>query len=264
MLPSFLFTPAQLKAMEAAEIAYDKERLKRNLHRAEAWDLWKTRPPRKIHEPLIIKAETYEIGHTLFDVTPTSKRMDADPATFKERDGRYRYYHLRTLPGMSLSVPTYPDRDRQPDVLFTAPVVIPTLLFKDKYDGWKAWMGLSPAEIFSQRSGIKFCRGNTVIGGLGMGWFLSEVVKRGKSTRITVVEKEPALLDWFGNELCKKLGVDVICDDIWNVVGKQPAGTRYAIDIWPGWFEASYDRDLRNARQAGHDIWAWGSARGAQ
>lgn len=262
LIPSFLFRPQQRRQMREAEERANRDRFERNKHRAEAWDMWKTKPPRKLHEPLVIIGETYNIDHKLFDVKPTSAVLDADPATFQERDGQYRYYHLRTRPFMPLTVPIYPERDSQPQVFFTSPVVIPSLLFKDRFDGWTAWMGMSPAEIMSQRGGIKFCRGNAVIGGLGLGWFLSEVVKRGKCDKITLVEKEPALLDWYGADLCKKLGVEVICDDIWNVVGKQPAGTRYAIDIWPGWFDARYDSRLREARAAGHEIWAWGSARG--
>lgn len=125
-------------------------------------------------------------------------------------------------------------------------------------------MSITPAELLSQRSGIKFCRGNVVIGGLGMGWFMQEVLKRKQVAKVTVVEKNRDLLDWYGERMCKEHGVDLICDDVWNVVGKQPAGTRYAIDIWKGFFRARYDRQLMDARKAGHDIWAWGSARGGE
>lgn len=37
--------------------------------------------------------------------------------------------------------------------------------------------------------------------------------------------------------------------------------TRFVIDIWPGWFHAQWDRNLRDLRDRGAKVWA---ARGSR
>ncbi len=250
-------TPAQRRRQEADRIAHYQRFIK---PLAVPWN--PNHPiPKRVNPPLVIQGETYKIGYEIFpDVVPTTVFADNRPERFREY-GDWRYYHLINEEGTPLDLPVFPNRDTQPKVYFTSDVLIPAL-WKASPWGWQVWMSITPGEMFSQRSGVKFCRGNVVVGGLGMGWFLHEISKRSQVKRITVVEKSRDLLDWYGNDLCKKYGADVICDDVWNVVGKQPPGTRYALDIWPAWFDAQGDAVLCEARAAGHDIWAWGAARG--
>lgn len=256
-MPTFLLTDKQKQRLIEAEKQAKKERIERGKKNAVPWEPMTMAVPKKVWPSLAIDGDTYYIVHSLFDVKPTKEKLTTKPGEVVSR-GIYSYYH-RILPaGETLSVPLYPERDSQPSVYFTKPVVIPVLV---EAPG-RVWMSMTPAEIFSQRGGIKFCRDEVLVGGLGLGWFLTEVAKRSQVKKITLVEKNPLLLEWYGNDLCKKLGVDVICDDVYNVIPKMPKTTRMALDIWPGWFDARYDRQLRQARRDGYNIWAWGSARG--
>ena len=259
--PFLLFNPVEYKRHVEAELRREKQRYEFTKRQGVvAWDIDMKIP----RESLVIDGTTFTTGFSLFDVPPTEHDVlyahEAPPSCVQHN--LWRYGHVIIPKERALDLPVYPGRDRQPEVFFTTDVVVPTLAeYTDEYR-WRVWMSMTPAEIFSQRSGIKFCRGNVVIGGLGMGWFMTQVVKRKQVKKVVVVEKSRDLLDWYGEKLCKTHGVEVICDDVWNVVGKQPAGTRYALDIWKGFFDARWDHRLRKAREAGHDIWAWGSARG--
>jgi hypothetical protein len=248
----------------AERMRHEREYYESLLKYAVPWS--EAKPPRSSGEqPLMIKGETYDLGHRLFDV-PTSKLLDEKGMVVHEQ---WAYQHARLPAGTHLSLPMFPGRESQPRVYFTTDVAIPTLFRREGHGptrhpvrSWKTWMSITPAEVFSMRSGISFSQGRVVIGGLGMGWFLKQIAARKQVKKIIVVEQSAELLDWFGNRICKEFGAEVICDDIWNVVGKQPPGTRYAIDIWPEWYDARHDVKLREARQAGHNIWAWGAARG--
>jgi len=257
-----LLPPKERQRRAKERLNAQKRRYEFHLPRAADWDFEKIKMPKSASDVMMIRAESYGYDiakYFVFDVEPTNKYLDSKPGTFIER-GKYRGYHLQTTPHEPL---TFPIREgASSDVFFTSAVVIPSLVEQKPWGKWETWMGLSPAEMLSQRTGIRFCRGNVVVGGLGLGWFLAKVRERKQVDKITLVEQDPVLLEWFGAELCKKLDVGVICDDVWNVVGKMPAGTRYALDIWPHWFDAKHDYQLAQARKAGHDIWAWGSARG--
>jgi len=253
-LPSFLYTEEDRRRQRLSEF----RRYERHRPDAVDWDQ-NMKVPRRAGELLVIRGETYKIDHVLFDVKRSESLSESDPSTFREyKNWRYRHLHLQE--GMPLILPIY-NRDSTPHVCFTTSVEIPALL-EAHHGRWRTWMSITPAEIFSQRNGIKFCRDNVVVGGLGLGWFLSQVAKRSSVRKITLVEKDRGLLDWFGNDLCKRLGAEVICDDIWEVMRKTPVGkTRFALDIWPEWFDARHDPMLRGARRQGHKIWAWGAER---
>jgi len=219
------------------------------------WDP-KMKVPR---DDILVRAETYT---TDFEFPIKSKKISSDP--YDRASNTYvEYKHIRArtlrLPkGQGLSLPLDPRRAHHPYVFFTDDIVFDAL----QRNG-QTWMSITPAEILSQRSGLRFSQGHVVVGGLGMGWFLHELSKLDKVTKITVVENDADLLDWFGNDMCRKYGADVICDDVWNVLPKMPEA-RFALDIWPAFFDALYDRRLLEARRDGYKIWAWGSPRGSQ
>jgi len=56
------------------------------------------------------------------------------------------------------------------------------------------WMSIVPMEIESQSIGIAAARGHTVVLGLGMGWCAGNVALREAVTRVTVVERDPAII----------------------------------------------------------------------
>lgn len=213
--------------------------------------------PRRAGERIVIEAKTYTPDYTIFDVKPGPLRGE-DPATYR-RYKNWEYRHAVVPRGLSLSIPLL-RTENPPRVWFTDDVVIPVI-----NESQRVWMSLTPSEILSQRPGLKFCQGEVVVGGLGLGWFLSEVAKNPRVTKITVVERDADLLDWFGNDLCKRLGVTVVCEDIWMYMRRQKPNTttRYALDIWRDCFDARDDDNLKQARSNGHKVWAWGSPRGS-
>ena len=103
-----------------------------------------------------------------------------------------------------------------------------------------------------------------VIGGLGMGWFLHEVAQRKQVKKITIVEKDEELIAWYGNALAKKYNAEIVCADIYDVYRDFSKETRFLLDIWPAWFDATGDRKLRKMRAEGFNVWAWGSPRGLE
>lgn len=123
------------------------------------------------------------------------------------------------------------------------------------------WMSLTPMEMMTQRSGVKMARGTVVIGGLGLGWLLRKVCEKSEVERVVVVEKSRELLDWYGYSLCGQLGKvsDVVCDDIYNQIGKHGPWARYLLDIWPTYACASRDDRLVPVRsKLKRLLWAWG------
>jgi hypothetical protein len=209
---------------------------------------------------ILVRAETYVSD---FEFPLKTEVISSNP--MDHREGTYLDYGditVRTLKlprGVALSMPLDHRTDHHPYVFFTEDIVFPCLQL-----GGSTWMSLTPAEILSQQSGIRFSRDHVVIGGLGMGWFLHEVQKRSVVKKITVIEKNRELLDWFGNDLCKKYGADVICGDVWEEMEKFPRSCRFALDIWEGFFAAREDWKLESKRRAGWNIWAWGYPRGAR
>jgi hypothetical protein len=129
-------------------------------------------------------------------------------------------------------------------------------------------MSLTPTEMWTQRTGVSFSKGTVVVGGLGMGWLLAQICKRKQVKNVIVVEKSQELLDWFGNRLCAGFPKvsEVICGNVYDhlpaLFAREGPETRFVLDIWKSYGSARSDRKLHNARKAGMNVWAWGSARG--
>jgi hypothetical protein len=190
--------------------------------------------------------------------------------------GRYAYAPAILKAGDGLEVPFAPERDSA-EVRFTGDVNIPRLVEarrgseETSWRNWRVWMSLTPAEFWSQRSGIRHARDTVVVGGLGMGWQLAQIAKRKQVKRIVVVEQSQELLDWYGTELCAKLAaahgknIDVVCGDVWDAFCQfdpDDKKVRFVLDIWPGFWDARWDSKLREKRCQGYKVWAWGSPRG--
>lgn len=222
--------------------------------KAEPWDLYKIKVPRRKRE------ERCFSGFNFGSFVPSEVGLSPS--------GRFRRQDIEVPRGTMMPYPL-----RQPEsmwsdpcearIFFTEDAALPAL-HEARHDGWRTWMGLSVAEMLTQRSGIQFCRGDVVIGGLGLGWFLHEVRQRSCVKRIIVVEKERELLDWYGDEMCQRYNAEVICGDVWEEMPKLGKAFRYALDIWPSFFDARWDRNLQRVRRGGYNCWAWGSARSAE
>lgn len=122
-------------------------------------------------------------------------------------------------------------------------------------------MSLTPSEMLTQRPGVQKAHGTVVIGGLGLGWLLKKVCEKESVERVIVVEKSQELLDWYGYDLCKRhpKASDVICDDIYNQIGRHGGEAVYLLDIWLLYSDAGRDHRLSPwRRKLKKRLWAWG------
>ena len=122
-------------------------------------------------------------------------------------------------------------------------------------------MSMTPAEMLTQRGGVQAAEGTVVIGGLGLGWLLRKVCEKPSVERVIVVEKSQELLDWYGIDLCKRYGKvsDVICDDVYDQIGKHGAKVKYLLDIWLRFGQARRDSRFKALkRKLKKRLWGWG------
>lgn len=161
-------------------------------------------------------------------------------------------------------------------VLFSDEVVLPTLIGLDldsrgqrfrtdasiteRVRKGYVWMSLAPMEVLTQRAGVEAACGTVVIGGLGLGWLLRKVSEKDSVERVIVVDTSQELLDWFGNDLCHAHPkvTDVICDDVYNQIGRHGKDAIHLLDIWPTYYGSNFDPRLWNAKRQCDRIWAWG------
>ena len=162
-------------------------------------------------------------------------------------------------------------------VVWNDPIVLPTLVdlttdhfgkpfnqsvsAPERVHMGNVWMSLSPNEILTQRPGVRKAKNKVLVGGLGLGWFLRKVCEKEEVQEVVVVEQSQELLDWYGYDLCRRYAKvsDVICDDVYNQLGKHGPKTRYLLDIWPCLSHSQTDRQLAKARKRlTHHLWAWG------
>ena len=138
----------------------------------------------------------------------------------------------------------------------------PAAATRDERAKWGAvWMSITPAEMLTQRSGVQAAEGTVVLGGLGLGWLLRKVCEKPSVERVIVVEKSRELLDWYGTALCKRYGKvsDVICDDVYNQIGKHGAKVKYLLDIWLRFGQSRRDSRFKTLkRRLKKRLWGWG------
>lgn len=113
--------------------------------------------------------------------------------------------------------------------------VNPTLMHKGA-----VWMSITPMELESQAPHVHFAKGHTVICGLGMGMVLYNILRKPEVTKVTVIEKDKAVIAMFPMiaDVCKWKGiekltivnadatkhkmdepVDFLCSDIAGTIG---------------------------------------------
>lgn len=74
---------------------------------------------------------------------------------------------------------------------------MPILRRRNAQGDWEVWMSLSVHEIESQELGCRYATGSVVVMGLGMGWIAINAALRSEVTRVTVVERDRAVIDLF-------------------------------------------------------------------
>ncbi len=115
---------------------------------------------------------------------------------------------------------------------------LPVLMRATAAGDWETWMSISPHELESQELPCRHAGGHVVVMGLGMGWIALNLALRPGVRRVTVVERDPEVLDLFQN--CGAMDdltpgaatkVDLVLGDALEYVPMLPVDLLYA-DIW--------------------------------
>lgn len=250
--PYELWTPA----MKRREEEYREREKKRRLEACtEDWD-----PQMPFRQELNLRGKSYN-PKSLFDVKPSKKHLNetTDKACMKlSPSGRFCYYEWLWPKGTNL---TTAQGRNQGTVLFDRAIRIPALHERDDrgHEKWckRPWMSHTPQEVFTLRPGTRFAKGTVVLGGLGMGYQLEEVCKRGKKVKkVIVVERSEELVDW----IWPQLDLSDRDDDVEFIIGdaKEEIPLLEAdaalIDIYPSYGGNEFPT-CPNIRK----VWVWGS-----
>ncbi len=139
------------------------------------------------------------------------------------------------------------------NVTFDGPVQIPILATETD-----TWMSITPMEILSLRAGLRFARGKVLVGGLGMGWFARRCLEREQVKNVTIVERDPHIISFFGEPLRREFG-----DRVRFVHGDAFKDVRHArfdsvlYDIWPACGDSNHDSRWRELARTHGNAWAW-------
>jgi hypothetical protein len=117
---------------------------------------------------------------------------------------------------------------------------MPVLMRDSRGDGhsWETWMSLSPHEIESQELGCRYARGHSSVMGLGMGWVAVNMALNPKVKRVTVIERDPEVIELFrySRALDGLTGaitnkINIVLADALEWLPDEPVDFLYA-DIW--------------------------------
>jgi hypothetical protein len=104
--------------------------------------------------------------------------------------------------------------------------------------GGESWMSITPLEVESEEIGIRAARGHVLIFGLGMGWSMTAVAARPSVTSVTVVERDPDILQLHRDlDLLAQLGeperskVRIVAGDAFDYRPECPVDLLFP-DIW--------------------------------
>lgn len=219
----------------------------------------------RVSDDVGVVASTYVVHNPLAEIFPD---VGADGIVDPSGTLRYTTKPLPLYSGLIIgSSPA--DYGGDSKLYFDADMLLPTLHYlRNATDTWHPWMGLTPLEMWSQRSGIMAAQGDVILGGLGMGWLLSQIAAKRTVKSIVVVEKDKNLLDWFGTKLCEGIPKvkAVVHSGVFEYADSRRddyASLRFILDIWPDLGDAKWDRRLKRLRALGATCWAWGSPRGS-
>lgn len=252
MLPFFFMNNGYQQRMQEAS------QLERRLKECVDWD-----PKMPWKKELNLKASSYACLNLFPGITPKDKYPDPNNATEGEYvdspSGNWRYV-VNVLPrGTKLS--TW-QGNQIGSVLFDGPVNVPTICAREKGNQelrYKEapWMSLTPAELMSMRTGLRFANGHTIVAGLGLGHLLIEVTKKKAVKKVTLVEINQELIDWLYPKIKPYLQqeVSVIVGDAYKVIPGLEADAAL-IDI-----DATYGNNKFSApHKYINKVWVWGSS----
>jgi spermidine synthase len=147
-------------------------------------------------------------------------------------------------------------------IRFDGPVHIPMLTRENIYGETQVWMSLTPMEVMSQKSGLDFAQGRTLIGGLGLGWLTSKVLEKPEVSQVVQIELDPHVLEFFGRPLSYLYPdkLDLVEANVWEFL-ENTALEQFdtiLLDIWPRYNDARRDQNLKELRKLHSRVWAWG------
>lgn len=145
---------------------------------------------------------------------------------------------------------------------------MPVLMRNSSENGerWETWMSLSPHEIESQELGCRYAVGHTAVMGLGMGWVAVNMALNPAVTLVTVVERDPEVIELFAQsgaldglsaEIADK--IRIVRADALEWKPDKPVDFLYA-DIWRCLEEPQTLDDVRRmqANVGTGSIYFWG------
>jgi hypothetical protein len=147
-------------------------------------------------------------------------------------------------------------------VQFDRPVSVPILTQAGAMSD--PWMSLTPNEILTQRPGIRRAKGRVLVGGLGLGWFTREILKREQVKHVTVVDINADLLKVIGQPIIDAHPgrVTMVHSDVWDHVKDNTEYDSYLLDIWKGYPNAAYDRKFQAFKDEHPGcVWGWGDVK---
>lgn len=133
--------------------------------------------------------------------------------------------------------------------------ILPTYRWTDGKNELRPWMSLTPLEVFTLRPLVRRAKGKVGIAGIGMGWCARQILKRKTVSHVTIVEKNAAILEYFGSRLLAEYGehrVTLVHGDAYSHNWHSYDVSLW--DIWPAIGDAAWDKNflaicdsLRNA-----------------
>jgi len=207
---------------------------------------------------LHIDAESYREWlkpHMLASMEECPAGSVYDPPKLVVPNTDWYYCHLILPKGEKLS--TISGRKRG-SVWFNDDVVIPAIR-RERGQGNNdpVWMSMTPMEFFSLRPGTKLAKGHTVVAGLGMGHQLVGVTNKRNVTKVTLIERDRAVVDWVMPRIWDRLGpvsVEVRIGDARTILTKMRADVAL-VDIFYNYGGNS----IYGVRNFGK-VWFWGGA----
>lgn len=210
----------------------------------------------------------------VFDL-PRSKQSTADWVAANAKPVGEYYLYMREFPMWTLQasfpfaaakwirekLPMYDSRQIASYCHFDRVVHIPVML--SLRCDVEVWMSLTPNEVLTQRAQIRRARGRVGVAGLGMGWAVQRMLERRQVQHLTVVEKDAAILEYFGTPLKQTFGarLNLVHGDAYEQDWLEYDTVLW--DIWPGMLDGYHDtafQELRAAcRRAGIVCEGWAS-----
>lgn len=275
----FGWDPKFQKAMQEKQERERKERLAKG---GVPWSL-----DLKWEHHLTLQAKTW-LKWNLFNVKPTNHHDPNHESNPEDKfelspSGDFMYCVKRLKRGQMIGTIS---GSKTGDVMFDEDVLIPALHERPRNDRerWRdhPWMSITPMELMTQRPGLRFSKGHTIVAGLGLGWFLMQCRMKKSVTKVTLVEQSQELVDWLLTSGCienaaqvpngtKLAPLEVIVGDAYEVIPKMKADVAI-IDIYQGYGGNDFLEDLSYKHRGGTllpeerrcegigRIWNWGKA----